>query len=133
MSYYKKNVKKYNFALDYWGIKSHLYGNKPNIFQKGAKMTKINKETEMSDLHITSVAIYDVICELMDKNVNPGCIAACLTVHATKLSYATCDDPSLIFENILGAVLEAIPQREPSFSEELEEKITHKSIPALAN
>ena len=87
----------------------------------------------MSDLHITSVAIYEVICELMDKNVNPGCIAACLTVHATKLSYATCDDPSLIFENILGAVLESIPQKDPSFSEELEEKITHKSIQALAN
>ena len=96
-------------------------------------MTKFNKETEMSDFRITSVAIYDVICELMDKNVNPGCIAACLTMHATKMSYVTCDDPSLIFENILGAVLEAIPQRDPSFSEELEEKITHKSIPALAN
>lgn len=86
----------------------------------------------MSDFHIASVEIFDVICELLDKNVNPGCIAACLTMHATKMSYATCDDPSLIFENILGAVLEAIPQRQPSFSEELEEKITHKNIPALA-
>ena len=107
--------------------------NNPNIFEKDAKMTKLNKGTEMSDFRITSVAIYDVICELMDKNVNPGCIAACLTMHATKMSYVTCDDPSLIFQNILGAVLEAIPQREPSFSEEFEEKITHKSIPALAN
>ena len=86
----------------------------------------------MSDLHITSVAIYELICDLMDKDVNPGCIAACLTMHATKLSYATCENPSLIFENILSSVLEAIPQSDPSFSEELKGKITHKSIPDLA-
>jgi len=70
-------------------------------------------------------SIHKVVCKLLDEDINAGCIAACLTANATKLSYAACDDPNVIFDNLLSSILRNIPETEEDFDEALEAKVTH--------
>ncbi|MDB3929409.1 hypothetical protein N9413_09475 [Paracoccaceae bacterium] len=81
----------------------------------------------------TNTAIYEVVCKLLEKDVNACWIAASLTQHATRLSFAACDDVTLIFETILGSMLKSIPEREEEFDEELSDQITHQSVSSLAS
>ena len=81
----------------------------------------------------TSEAIYEVVCDLLNRDVSPSRIAAYLTHHATRLSFASCDDPTLIFQTILGAMLEGIPEREKEFDQKLVDQITHQQARSLAN
>lgn len=76
-------------------------------------------------------AIYEVVDELLNKNINPGCIASCLTMHATRLSFVTCDDPTLIFQNILTSLLDNIPAQSKELEPELVNKITHQTTNLL--
>ena len=69
--------------------------------------------------------LFDAICTLLDEDINPGCVASCLIMHATRLSFASCDDGTVIFQNLLGTLLSSIPQKEPQFSEELQALVTH--------
>jgi len=81
----------------------------------------------------TSEAIQDVVCDLLSRNVSPSRIAAYLTHHATSLSFAVCDEPTVIFQTILGAMLDSIPEREQEFDEKLVDQITHHQARCLAN
>ena len=81
----------------------------------------------------TSEAIYEVVCDLLNRDVSASRIAAYLTHHATRLSFASCDDPTLIFQTILGAMLEGIPEREEEFDQKLVDQITHQQARSLAN
>ena len=69
----------------------------------------------------------------MEKGVGAGCIASCLTHHATSLSFAVCNDPVLIFETILGQILKSLPERKVEFDEGLVEQITHNQPTNLLN
>ena len=100
----------------------------------GEKMScKSEKITPEKELEKTAEAIYSVVMDLGEQGVNPGCIAACLTMHATRLSFATCEDPKVIFKNILAAILHNIPGSSYDFDEELEHKITHASTTYISN
>lgn len=81
----------------------------------------------------TSEAIHEVVCDLLSRDVSPGRIAAYLTHHATKLSFAACDEPTVIFQTILGAMLDSIPEKEQEFDEKLADQITHHQARCLAN
>ena len=96
-------------------------------------MVNANGDACRSDAEEASQALYEVIGKLLDNNVNPGCIAACLTMHATKLSFLTCDQPTMIFENILTSILNAMPPSEHQFESCLGDKITHQNISELLN
>jgi len=96
-------------------------------------MEKIEAQQGVPSYEETNAAIYEVVCELLEKDVNAGRIAACLTQHATRLSFAACDDATLIFETILGSMLRSIPEREEEFDEELSDQITHQPVSSLAN
>lgn len=94
---------------------------------KSKKIT-LNKEFEK-----TAEAIYDVVIDLGEQGINPGLIASCLTMHATRLSFATCDDHTVIFRNLLRALLDNIPETPFDFDEELEGKITHVPTKCISN
>jgi hypothetical protein len=81
----------------------------------------------------TSEAIYDVVCDLLSRDVSASRIAAYLTHHATKLSFAACDEPTVIFQTILGAMLDSIPEKEQEFDQKLADQITHHQARCLAN
>ena len=81
----------------------------------------------------TSEAIHEVVCDLLKRDVSAGRIAAYLTHHATQLSFASCDDPTLIFQTILGAMLQGIPEKDEKFDEKLADQITHHQASCLAN
>ena len=81
----------------------------------------------------TSEAIYEVVCDLLNRDVSASRIAAYLTHHATRLSFASCDDPTLIFQTIIGAMLQGIPGKEEKFDEKLADQITHHQASCLAN
>ena len=82
---------------------------------------KPKKITLDNEFEKTAEAIYSVVMDLGEQGVNPGCIAACLTMHATRLSFASCEDPKVIFKNILAAILHNIPGSSYDFDEELED------------
>ena len=69
-------------------VKSYIRTQKAEHFWGDAEMekTKHNKAYRRKE---TNAAIYEVVCELLEKDVNA---AACLTQHATRLSFAACDD-----------------------------------------
>ena len=81
----------------------------------------------------TSEAIREVVSELLSMNVSASRIAACLTHHATQLSFATCDEPTIIFQTLLGAMLDSIPEKEQEFDQKLADQITHYQARCLAN
>ena len=96
-------------------------------------MTSITKQNSQNEYRATADAIHEVVHDLLNQNVNPGCIASCLIMHATKLSFATCDDPTLIFKNMLGSMLDSIPKEKLNeFDSDLDSLITHP-IPQLLN
>ena len=78
-------------------------------------------------------AIFEVVDELGDKGFNPACVSACLIMHATQLSFATCDNPTLIFKNLLFTLLESIPEPKQDFDTELKKQITHKNPRRISN
>ena len=95
------------------------------------KMDKEAKDTVSCE--VTSEAIHEVVCDLLKRDVSAGRIAAYLTYHATQLSFASCDDPALIFQTILGAMLQGIPEKEEKFDEKLADQITHHQASCLTN
>ena len=94
--------------------------------------TNQNKKDTVS-CEETSEAIHEVVCDLLKRDVSAGRIAAYLTHHATQLSFASCDDPTLIFQTILGAMLQGIPEKDEKFDEKLADQITHHQASCLAN
>ena len=78
-------------------------------------------------------AIHSLVLKLLDKDVNAGRIAACLTHHATRLCFAACDDKKVIFKTILGAVLNSMPEGEDEFDKKLNDQITHHHENGLDN
>ena len=130
---YEKSKYNFDFSIDVMRL-NHTYGpKKPNIFEGDAEMEKNAAQQDMPTYEETNAAIYEVVCELLKRDVNAGCIAACLTQHATRLSFAACDDATLIFETILGSMLRSIPEREEEFDEGLSDQITHQPVSILAS
>ena len=111
---------------------SHSHSQK--IFQMGEKMScKSKKITHNDEFKKTAEAIYDVVIDLGEQGINAGLIASCLTMHATRLSFATCDDHTVIFRNLLRSLLNNIPETQFDFDEELEGKITHVPTKCISN
>lgn len=96
-------------------------------------MTSITKQNSQNEYWATADAIHEVVHDLLNQDVNPGCIASCLIMHATKLSFAACDDPTIIFKNILGSMLDSIPKEKSNeFDSDLNNLVTHQT-PNLLN
>lgn len=90
-------------------------------------------QSNIDEFEQAEKAIFEIISTLGKQGINPGCIAACLTMHATKLSFATCADSSLIFKNLLFAIVDSIPEHRTDFDSDLKELITHQAPKSITN
>ena len=90
-------------------------------------------QSHLDQFEQAAKAIYDTVKTLGEQGFNPGCIAACLTMHATKLSFATCEDPTLIFKNLLVTILDSIPEQKTDFDKDLKNLITHEISKTITN
>ena len=90
-------------------------------------------QSNIDEFEQAEKAIFEIISTLGKQGINPGCIAACLTMHATKLSYATCADSDLIFKNLLFAIVDSIPDYKTDFDSDLKELITHQAPKSITN
>ncbi|MDC0900008.1 hypothetical protein OAS11_01555 [Paracoccaceae bacterium] len=89
--------------------------------------------SHLDEFEKTAKAIYEMVNTLGEQGINPGCIAACLTMHATQLSFASCEDPTLIFKNLLFAIVDSIPEHKTDFDSDLTELITHEAPKTITN
>lgn len=96
-------------------------------------MASKSENVEIDEFEQAARAIFEVVDELGERGFNPGCVAACLTMHATQLSFATCDNSTLIFKNLLTTIVESIPEPKKDFDAKLKELITHKSPRRITN
>ena len=94
----------------------------------------------MSDLNQTrlsksevSLAIRETVNYLIENDVNAGLIAAALAHHATSLSYAACDDPTIIFKTLLSSILRSIPVPEEEFDDRIASRVTHQVDDPMIN
>ena len=96
-------------------------------------MTSISKNNARDEDMEAADAIHELIGHLINEDINAGCIASCLTMHATRLSFAACDKPTVIFRNLLNSILDNIPDEQLNeFASDLDNLITHQA-PNLLN
>lgn len=81
-------------------------------------------ETYFTDDEINEV-VFDVVTYLHDCGVNAERIAIALTSHATRLSFASCEKPEVIFHTILSSIVRSIPTAKLRFDQSIMERITH--------
>ena len=96
-------------------------------------MTSISKNNSRDEYMEAADAIHNLVVQLVNDDINAGCIASCLTMHATRLSFAACDNPTVIFRNLLNSMLDNIPDEKLNeFAADLDNLITHQT-PHLLN
>ena len=59
-------------------------------------MTSISKNNSKDEYMEAADAIHNLVVQLVNDDINAGYIF--LTMHATRLSFAACDNPTVILE-----------------------------------
>ena len=72
----------------------------------------MTKQTKMEDFSNAQKLVRNLVDELLDSGeVNLGLLAYLLVSESVELSFAACDDPNIIFRNVLSAILAKIPHK----------------------